>query len=348
MVYTQLVDRQEVRLSRPQRRKLPGFPNGWFAVGYSHELRPGRVLSRRLAGHDLVVFRTKSGAACAMDAYCPHLGAHFAYGGRVEGEVIRCPFHGFCFDQHGSCVATGYNTKPPPTAKVRTWPLNEVNGVLLVYYDAEGRAPTWQVPPFAREGWTPLIGGLWRLHSHPQETTENSVDLGHLSWTHGYRSVEMLGDPVLDGPRLRARYAMRRPASLFGKSREGMLVEFDVQVFGLGYSQVEVHVPAFGVHSLHLVLPTPLDEESLELRGAVTMEPIARLQQIHPLLFLAPKGLLNRIIAHQTYKGFAHDVQQDFPIWEHKRYVHHPALAAGDGPIGKYRTWTRQFYPDHA
>ena len=260
--------------------------------------------------------------------------------------MIRCPFHGFCFDQQGTCVATGYNTKAPPTAKVRTWPLREVNGVLLVYYDAEGKAPTWEVPSFACEGWTPMIGDLWRIRSHPQETTENSVDLGPLTWTHGYKSVEMLSDLVLDGSRLQARYAMRRPASLFGKSKEGMRVEFDVKVYGLGYSQVEVRVPSFGVHSLHLVLPTPIDEEWLELRGAVTMEPITRPQHINPLLFLAPRGLLSKLFARLTYNGFAHDVQQDFEIWEHKRYIQPPALAAGDGPIGKYRAWTRQFYPE--
>ena len=327
-------------------RALPGFPNGWFAVGYAHELKPGGVLARRLAGHDLVVFRTQAGVACAMDAYCPHLGAHFAYGGTVEGEVIRCPFHGFCFDQHGTCVATGYTTKPPPTARVRVWPLEEVNGVLLVYYDAAGRPPAWHIPPFAREGWTPLIGGLWRIRSHPQEITENSVDLGHLTWVHGYQSVEMIGDLLVDGPRLQARYAMRRPAGLFGKSKTGMRVEFHAQVFGLGYSQVEVRVPAYGVHSLHLVLPTPIDEGWLELRAAITMEPIARPQQINPFLSLMPRGLLNWIIARQTYKGYAHDVQQDFPIWEQKHYIQPPALAAGDGPIGKYRTWVRQFYSD--
>ena len=33
-----------------------------------------------------------------LDAYCPHLGAHLAEGGRVQGESVRCPFHAWEFD----------------------------------------------------------------------------------------------------------------------------------------------------------------------------------------------------------------------------------------------------------
>ena len=132
---------------------LPPFPNGWFAVGFSRELRPGGVLARRLAGRDLVLFRTASGAPCALDAYCPHLGAHLAYGGVVQGETLRCPFHGFRFDQSGRCVATGYGTRPPPTSTARAWPLCEVNGLLLVHRDDRGRAPAWAIPALDRRGW---------------------------------------------------------------------------------------------------------------------------------------------------------------------------------------------------
>ncbi len=38
------------------------------------------------------------------------------------------------------------------------------------------------------------------------------------------------------------------------------------------------------------------------------------------------------------------DISQDFVIWQHKRYVQLPILAEGDGPVGKYRQWAKQFY----
>ena len=329
-----------------QGRCLPGFPAGWFAVGFSHELSRGQILSRQFMGHQLVLFRAQSGKASAVDAYCPHMGAHFGHGGTVEGETIRCPFHGFCFDQRGTCVATGYGTKPPPTARLRTWPLREVNGMLLVYYDHEGQEPTWEVPARDDEGWTPPHTAMWSLRSHPQETTENSVDIGHFRYVHGYQSIEILSDLMADGPHLSTAYAMHRPAGIFGRGQtaQGVRAEFEINVYGLGYSLVEVSIPAYKLQTRHLVCATPTEPGRIELRVSVSLKQIARPRQISPLLQPVPRSLLNRLVSWQVFKTFAHDLQQDFEIWEHKRYIQPPALAAGDGPVGKYRTWARQFY----
>jgi hypothetical protein len=45
-------------------------------------------------------------------------------------------------------------------------------------------------------------------------------------------------------------------------------------------------------------------------------------------------------------KVFENDIEQDFEIWEHKGYVSPPALNRDDGPIGQYRRYCRQFYPE--
>jgi len=49
-------------------------------------------------------------------------------------------------------------------------------------------------------------------------------------------------------------------------------------------------------------------------------------------------------MAGYILNGFVADAAKDFPIWEHKRFTQPPALARGDGPIGKYRQWAKQFY----
>ncbi|MGH2503641.1 MAG: Rieske 2Fe-2S domain-containing protein [Ktedonobacterales bacterium] len=61
------------------------IPNSWYAVAFSADLRPGAVVARTLAEHDIVLFRTRGGTACALDAHCPHLGAHLGIGGRGRG-----------------------------------------------------------------------------------------------------------------------------------------------------------------------------------------------------------------------------------------------------------------------
>lgn len=333
----------------PVRTALPPFPNGWYTFGFSDELPPGGLLTQRFMGQEVVVFRARSGQACAADAYCPHLGAHFGHGGRVDGEVLRCPFHGFCFDTKGLCVSTGYGTKPPPTARLRLWPLREVNGLLLIYHDAAGAPPAWEVPALDLEGWTPPAYRSFILNDHPQETTENSVDVGHFAFVHGYRDVRELREAETSGPFLSTAYAARRPMPLIGQLVPALDldVQFETEIYGLGYSLVHLTLPRLGIQGRLWVLPTSLDEQRLTLRLAVSLKIVA-LKRTSPWRHLIPIRALSGVVARAILMGFAHDAQQDFDIWQHKRYIHPPALAKGDGPIGKYRSWARQFYPQES
>jgi nitrite reductase/ring-hydroxylating ferredoxin subunit len=311
--------------------QLPPYPHGWYAVGFSDELRPGVVLTRPFMGGELVVYRTESGRVCAVDPYCAHLGAHFGFGGSVDGNLIVCPFHGFAYDEAGICVRTGYSTKPPPTARVRQHPLRETNGILLVYHDDAESSPSWEVPALDadRKDWTRLRRREFVLRDHPQETTENSVDFGHFAHVHGYRNPRMLRGAVTDGPYLSTAFAADHPLPLL--LRRTLEFEFETEIFGLGYSLVNARVPRFGLEARLWVLPTPIDEERLTLRLAASIRRSRR---------RLPEGLLAKLVL----AGFAYDARQDFPIWENKRYLPRPALAQGDGPIGMYRRWALQFY----
>jgi nitrite reductase/ring-hydroxylating ferredoxin subunit len=320
---------------------LPPFPTGWYAVGLSRQLLPGALHKLTFAGQEAILFRTPSGAASLMDAYCPHLGAHMGYGGSVVGESVRCPFHGFEYDVQGNCSRIPYGTRTPPKARARTWPLREINGLILAFHDPDGDLPAWEVPALDWRGWRPLLTRTWTLRGHPQETTENSVDLGHFAAIHGYTSVEMLKGLTVDGPYLNAAYAMVRPQGVFGRP---VRAEFEVHVHGLGYSLVEVQVPSHGLQSRLFVLATPIDGQQINLRIAVSLREHANLARLNPLLAVVPRSLVHAILARAVLAGLAHDVQQDFIIWQHKRYVQPPILAEGDGPVGRYRQWARQFY----
>ncbi len=110
-----------------QRRRIgelpPAYPNGWFVILESDQLRIRsskelNVLGKAhhkvfnivglksqevlfdILGLNLVAWRGNSGKSYVADAYCPHLGAHLGVGGKVSGECIKCPFHGWAF--HGT------------------------------------------------------------------------------------------------------------------------------------------------------------------------------------------------------------------------------------------------------
>ena len=82
----------------------PFYPNGWLPVLESSVLKKSQILPIFAFGNDLVAFRSTAGKVTVLDAYCPHLGAHLGYGGRVIDDKVNCPFHGWVFNQSGDCV----------------------------------------------------------------------------------------------------------------------------------------------------------------------------------------------------------------------------------------------------
>ncbi len=318
-------------------------PSSWYCLGLSADLPPGAVWRRTLAGRELVVFRTASGRAALLDAYCPHLGADLGVGGRVEGETLRCPFHGFCFDVDGACASTPYGRKVPPAARSRAWPLVERNGLVFAWYGTAGESPAFEIAETDTEGWTAWREHVFDLRGHPQEIAENSVDIGHFAAVHGYEDVVEREPLRAEGAFLHACYGFARPRGFSGKGR--LQAEIRIHQQGLGYAQVEVEVRNLGLRTRQLVLPMPVGPERVLLRIAMAVDKRLRPKDIHPLLFWLPGGWLAERIANKGIVSYAEDVAQDLPIWQHKVHLPRPALADGDGPVGAYRKWVRQFYP---
>ena len=84
------------------RFPFTSFPHSWFQVAWSKDIKKGKIKRLNWFNKDLVMFRGENDSVSITDPYCPHLGAHLAVGGEVSGNCIRCPFHGWEFDQDGS------------------------------------------------------------------------------------------------------------------------------------------------------------------------------------------------------------------------------------------------------
>ena len=315
-----------------ENHRFPGIPVGWYTVATSGELRAGQVLPVKYFGEELILYRTESGEARLTDAYCPHMGAHLG-SGKVQGENLRCAFHGFEFGGDGRCVRTAYGKAVPRKAKLGTWPIREHNGYIFAWYHPEGKQADWEVPvlPGPAEGWTGFRTRAMKLNSHPQETSENSVDIGHFVEVHGFGGAWSEGDLEIDGHLLKGAYGIQYP---LGKKIRFM-AKFRVEVHGLGYSLVRVNVERFGLEINLLVLSSPIEHGKIILRTATAVK------------HWGPRPVTN-LIREASSWGLNREVGQDAPIWEAKRYVEKPILAEGDGPIAEYRRYCQQFYVQEA
>ncbi len=324
----------EAPLSRPSTRErnpyYTSFPWGWFGVAWSDELRPGDVLPLHYFGRELVLWRTADGRPQVADAYCPHLGAHLGRGGRVEGEHLVCPFHGWEWTASGGCARVPYGTRPHPTARLAVWPTIDRNGLVMVWYHPSGEAPSFEVPEIPELGsgaYTEPRKGEWTIATTWQETAENGPDFVHLKYVHHAPAIPVQESYELDGPRCSMR------ASVTYYSPRGDTVgRIDTDSWGPGFSVARFS----GIFDLVMLdWCVPIDFEHLEnhkgyfLSKAMGDEKIAR-------------------VGDAFVKDLKFQMDEDVAIFEHKVWQPRPALVPEDGPIAEFRRWARQFYVDPA
>ncbi|WP_445632767.1 cholesterol 7-desaturase [Nostoc sp. DSM 114161] len=320
------------------RFPFPVFPNGWFRVAYSDELPKKKVIPLHYFGKNLVLFRTEDGIARMWDAYCPHLGTHLGYGGKVEGNLIRCPFHGWAFNSQGSCTEIPYAGKIPEKAQIRAWPVSEKNGLIWVYHHALREAPSWEIPelPYWNpQEWSAFSRSAWKIRSHPQEMGANLLDPAHSLFLHQdiFVDCQERGSDFsrqVSSCDLFAKY--RFP--LFGKVGIESAGELSCVFLGLGgqlsYSRLKIITELDGIA---LFLLTPIDGEYLDVQVLVSVKKF-----FIPLITKAIQMKLNaQVIAN---------LKQEIPIMENKVYFSHPVLCDWDNGIIQYRQWVRQFYSE--
>jgi len=310
------------------RFPFTALPTGWFQVAYSHELAVGDVKCLKYFNGEQVLFRGEDGQARMIDAYCPHLGAHLGVGGKLNeaGDAVACPFHGWEFNGEGACTRIPYSERIPKQAKVGKWTLLEHSGIILAWHDAAGRDPLWTppvVPEYESDDWADYVFREWTIRTCNQEMAENAVDAAHFMWLHGTVGMpETIG--TQDGHHLHVNAKTRMTTP---QGHVDGIIHVDSYGFGFTTTRFTGLVETLIVNSA-----TPIDDESCHFRFAFTVKKFAGRS-------------ITRGIGKAFVKEITRQLEQDIPIWENKKYLPRPVICEGDGPIGLFRTWSRQFYP---
>jgi nitrite reductase/ring-hydroxylating ferredoxin subunit len=306
--------RVRVNSERGPRFPFP-IPNGWFIVAAAGEVAAGTVEPLHYFGRDLVVFRTESGVPRVTAAYCAHLGAHLGVGGTVRGEILQCPFHGWCYDgQTGKCTDIPYGSgKIPTKAAVRAYPTLERNGMVWAWHHLEGKPPFYdvpEVPELSDPEWSEPLVAEFTIRTSCQEMAENNHDAVHFQFVHGTPAIPEQ-EMIVDGGYKRAT------------SMDGFFVR---ETFGLGLGVLRMTNTVTFLSST-----TPIDDEQVHVRWSFTTPKTA-----------GPDA------ARKMADSFLSGVSQDIPIWENKRYVERPIVVKEERTILDHRAWCTQFYSDPA
>ncbi len=327
---------------------LSPFPEGWYFVAWRKTVEKLKLLRKTWLGEQIVVWCNEDGDVCVAEAICPHLGSDLGpeASGRVRDGCLVFPFHGFEYDVTGQCVSTPY-APAPRSARLKAFETREIAGLIFAWRGNRGRPPQWKLPaPPAGIDWSDMEFWSVRFAGHPQEITENSVDLGHLRHVHGYDSVNGVGSVSVDSAWLKSCFDFKRTQTFAGIKCFTYDVPAVTHVHGLGYSFVEVREHSIDMETRLWVLATPIDGELVELTLVNQVRQLLRPKRPIAGMRFLPSRLRTRVPNKIIFAFQKRDVLQDVVIWGRKHYQPRPALCRSDGEIGKYRRYCEQFYPD--
>lgn len=312
------------------------YARGWHCLGLSCGFDDGKPHSLNAFGTRIVVFKGADQSLRALSAWCPHMGADLGIG-HVEGNRVVCRFHGWAFGGEGACEHIPYSKTIPPKARVRSWPLQQRNGLLFIWNDEQGQLPPPEqdMPQLAEYGtpdWSGWSLSHWVINNNCRELVDNLADLAHFGPVHGSSNVKYFAN-IFEGHR--ATQVMVGINERLGGTRNHLTTV--ATYFGPACLICRMSGEADGmpVESILLVTNLPIDQSHFQLGFGVMVKRI-------PALSEAQNQAMIKHYVDLSIQAFTEDVA----VWHNKVRVDNPLLCAGDGPIRQLRDWYAQFYKD--
>jgi 5,5'-dehydrodivanillate O-demethylase len=181
----------------------PGTPMGnllrryWHPIAALAQMKDRDTLPIKLLGEDLVLYRDLSGTFGLLEARCPHRSMSLVYG-IPEKCGLRCPYHGWAFDEKGNCIEQPYEEAEDPEARFKdkvttvAYDVQQMGGMLFGYLGPKPAPvlPKWDLfvmDEVVRDIGFAIVPCNWL------QIMENSLDPVHVEWLHRYMLNYVLG-----------------------------------------------------------------------------------------------------------------------------------------------------------
>jgi 5,5'-dehydrodivanillate O-demethylase oxygenase subunit len=139
-------DENYIDLYRTEPSTLAGryLRSFWQPVYRAKDLPVGDAVPLRIMSEDFTLYRGETGTPHVIAFRCAHRGTQLS-AGWVDGDCLRCFYHGWKYDSTGQCVEQpGEDAAFKSKIKIRGYPTEEYLGLIFAYL-GDGVAP-----PFSR------------------------------------------------------------------------------------------------------------------------------------------------------------------------------------------------------
>lgn len=195
----QLIEASKKVSEKMANKHTPFIYNEWYVAAFSEEINR-ELLGRRLLNRRVVLYRTLSGKAIALEDRCAHRSFPLSMGS-LEDDDIRCGYHGFKYDSSGALIEVPSQKQCPQDIKTKQYKLVEKDSLAWIWLGDQNLADESQIPDLS---W--LESDQWSCSSgyftHPGNYVsmhENLMDLTHIVYLHkstlGKNAVDFAAAP---------------------------------------------------------------------------------------------------------------------------------------------------------
>lgn len=248
----------------------------WQPIYHAEDLPKGRAKPVKVMNVDYTLYRGEDGKPYLTQFRCPHRGLQLS-SGWVEGNAIRCYYHGWKFDRAGSC--TEQPAEPQPfldKVKIKTYPCQDYLGLIFAYLGEEVAAP-----PMPRYPDFENVEGVLELDSYFRgcnyfNNLENGADLTHSGFVH--RNNPGSFDGFTYAPRIEAQ------ESIWGVTVSSHWPD-QTGVSQIGFPNIFHHKaqptdPAVAIYREFMAWWTPIDDHShIQFTVAAVRMPADKVKQ---------------------------------------------------------------------
>jgi len=222
----------------------------WQPVYRSQDLDTGKAVPIKIMGEGFTLYRGESGAAHLVGERCAHRGTQLSVGW-IEGECIRCFYHGWKYDASGQCVEQPAETKSfAQSVRIRSYPVEEYIGLIFAYLGEGSPPPLPLLPEFEKPGVLE-VETFVRACNYFNDL-DNACDPLHVTFVHGQSRIDV--NRFIDGANLSAE-----------ETDFGLVIKVPRTIQGGG-----IRLNQYGMPNIQLLKLPPVDPAETEWRDFVS------------------------------------------------------------------------------
>ncbi|HLH24280.1 MAG TPA: Rieske 2Fe-2S domain-containing protein [Chloroflexota bacterium] len=154
----------------------------WQPVLRAEDLPAGHAKPIRIMSEDFTLYRGEDGAPHVVAFRCAHRGTQLSTGW-VEGDCIRCFYHGWKYDASGQCVEMpAEDPSFPPKVRIKSYPTEEYLGLIFAYLGDDAPPPLPRYPEFEEPGV--LTVQVYTMPCNYFNNLDNGPDEVHVCFVH--------------------------------------------------------------------------------------------------------------------------------------------------------------------